>query len=70
MDIEIVVRSLDPMYDMDGPYIRADVVFQAPVSPDAGAPINAAEVAVFFPVEPNVSLAALEARAIAEARYS
>ncbi len=68
MDIEIVVRSLDPMYDMDGPHIRADVVFQAPVSPDDGAPINAAEVAVFFPVEPDISLAALEAQAILEAR--
>ena len=68
MDIEIVVRSIDPMYDLDGPYIRADVVFQAPVSPDEGAPINAAEVAVFFAVEPDIPLAALEARAIAEAR--
>ena len=68
MDIDIVVRSIDPMYDMDGPHIRATVVFQASVSLDAGAPINAAEVIVFFAVEPDIPLAALEARAIAEAR--
>ena len=68
MDIEIVVRSLDPMFDMDGPHIRANVVFQAPMSSDDSAPINAAEVAVFFSVEPDIPLAALEARAIAEAR--
>ena len=48
MEIEIVVRNIDPMYDTDGPHIRANVVFQAPMSSDDGAPINAAEVVVFF----------------------